>query len=197
VLAGAGGALALATALAPRDPAPTLGATPGATGTVRPTTRATPTPSASRTQRPVVTPTRPARAGVLVAAALAPVQDGDLVFRITDLRCGLRFVGSGARAYDLPAGREACTADVVVRNVGDRDHIPGPQYLIDKAGRFYGSNGLLTPATGRPALELESLRPGEQMRSALVWDVPPDTRPVELRIRGDLIFSAGTPRRVG
>jgi hypothetical protein len=193
VLAGAAGALTLAAALAPRDDV----APPRAGTTAAPAPRATTKPTPSRTQRPVVTPTRPSRAGVLVAAALAPVQDGDLVFRITDLRCGLRFVGSGPRAYDLPPGREACTAAVVVRNVGDRDHIPGPQYLRDRRGRDYGSNGFLTPATGRPALELQSLRPGEQLRSALVWEVPPGLRPVEVRVRGDLVFSLGTSRRVG
>ncbi len=197
VLAGAAGALTLAAALAPRDDAPPPRAGTTATPTPRATSKPTSTPAPSRTQRPVVTPTRPARAGVLVAAALAPVQDGDLVFRITDLRCGLRFVGSGPRAYDLPPGREACTAAVVVRNVGDGDHIPGPQYLLDRRGRPYPSNGLLNPATGRPALELRTLRPGDELRSALVWEVPPGLRPTEISVRGDLVFSLGTRRRLG
>jgi hypothetical protein len=141
-------------------------------------------------------PDRPAGGGVLVAAALAPVQDGDMRFSITELRCELTTVGSGPSADDLPAGRQACTAQVVVRNVGSRAHAAGVQDLVDRAGRTYGSNGFRTRAMDRPALEFRVVQPGERLRSALVWEVPPGFRPVEVVVRGDLI-TLGARRRIG
>jgi hypothetical protein len=133
---------------------------------------------------------------VLVAAALAPVQDAGTLFRIRDLRCGLRTVGSGPSAEDLEPGREACTALVTVRNVGKDPHGAGVQYLRDRVGRTYGSNGFLTRAMDRDALELHVLQPGERLESALVWEVPPGFRPVEVVVHGDLI-TLGARRRVG
>jgi hypothetical protein len=133
---------------------------------------------------------------VLIAAALAPVQDAGTLFRITDLRCGLTTVGSGPSAYDLEAGKEACTALVTVRNVSRNPHGAGIQELRDRAGRSYGSNGFLTRAMDREALELHTLQPGERLASALVWEVPPGFRPVEVVVHGDLI-TLGARRRVG
>jgi hypothetical protein len=133
---------------------------------------------------------------VLVAAALAPVLDAGTLFRIRNLRCGLTSVGSGPSAYDLEPGQEACTALVTVRNVGRNPHGAGVQYLQDRAGRTYSSNGFLTRAMDRPALELHVLQPGERLESALVWQVPPGFRPVEVVVHGDLI-TLGAHRRLG
>ena len=133
---------------------------------------------------------------MLVAAALAPVQDAGTLFRITDLRCGLRPSARGPSADDLEPGQQACTALVTVRNVGRNPHGAGVQDLRDQAGRSYGSNGFLTRAMDRQALELHVLQPGERLVSALVWEVPPGFRPVEVVVHGDLI-TLGARRRVG
>jgi hypothetical protein len=199
MLAGAAGSLALVTALTPRTPQPNGTATPAPSATPRvaastPAPRAT--PRRTPTPPPVTSPDRPAGGGVLVAAALAPVQDAGTLFRITDLRCGLTTIGSGASAYDLDAGREACTALVTVRNVGRNPHGAGIQYLRDRSGRAYASNGFLTRAMDRPALELRLLQPGERLQSALVWEVPPGFRPVEVVVHGDLV-TLGARRRLG
>jgi hypothetical protein len=83
-----------------------------------------------------------------------------------------------------------------VRNVGRNAHGAGVQYLLDRAGRSYGSNGFLTRAMDRDALELHLLQPGERLESALVWQVPPGFRPAEVVVHGDLI-TLGARRRVG
>jgi hypothetical protein len=215
VLTGAAGALALVAALNPRAPQPvaTAGGTRGGTTASRGTAGAPTTPAtsskttsaagttgATRTSRPTsapgTTPERPAGGGVLVAAALAPVRDAGTLFRIRDLRCGLTTVGSGPSAFDLDPGQEACTALVTVRNVSRNPHGAGVQFLRDRTGRTYGSNGFLTPAMDREALELHVLQPGEGLESALVWQVPPGFRPVEVVVHGDLI-TLGAHRRVG
>ena len=102
----------------------------------------------------------------------------------------------GPSADDLAPGQQACTALVTVRNVARNPHGAGIQYLRDRAGRTYGSNGFLTRAMGRQALELHLLQPGERLVSALVWVVPPGFRPVEVVVHGDLI-TLGARRRVG
>ncbi len=207
VLTGAAAALALVAAVAPRAPQPAPvggGSTTGRptssaasaprTSTTKPHAPRTPPPTTS--SPPVTTPKRPATGGVLVAAALAPVREAGTLFRITDLRCGLRTVGSGPSADDLAPGQQACTALVTIRNVGRKPHGAGVQVLRDQAGRSYGSNGFLTRAMDRPALELHVLQPGERLISALVWVVPPGFRPAEVVVHGDLI-TLGARRRLG
>jgi hypothetical protein len=121
------------------------------------------------------------------------VQDGDVIFRITNLRCGLRSVGGGERAQDEPAGVRACTALVTVRNTGRVPHLLVSQTLHGSDGRGYASNGFLTPRLGRRPLELHVLQPGQTLRSALVWELPAGVRPVDLELHGDLV-SLGTRR---
>jgi hypothetical protein len=133
---------------------------------------------------------------VLVAAAVPAVQDGDVVFRITNLRCGLATVGRGASGQDEPTGVRACTALVTARNVGGLPHLLLPQTLHGSDGRAYGSNGFLTGRLGRPPLELHLLRAGEVLRSALVWELPAGIRPVDVEVHGD-VLSVGTRRSLG
>ena len=206
MLTGAAAALALVAAVAPRAPQPApVG---GGSTTGRPTSSAASAPRTSTTKPhrllypsaiilppPVTTPSVRI-GGVLVAAALAPVREAGTLFRITDLRCGLRTVGSGPSADDLAPGQQACTALVTIRNVGRKPHGAGVQVLRDQAGRSYGSNGFLTRAMDRPALELHVLQPGERLISALVWVVPPGFRPAEVVVHGDLI-TLGARRRLG
>ena len=212
LLAAAVGGFTLVAALSPRDPQPAPVAagrsTPGRAASSRPGVTAPTTPTAkprvTRTARPTSSPTPPAQPtpvrptgrGVLVAEALAPVQDAGTLFRITDLRCGLTTVGSGPAAYDLEPGQEACTAlrdRPQRRQEPARGRRPG---LRDRVGRTYGSNGFLTRAMDRQALELHVLQPGERLVSALVWQVPAGFRPVEVVVHGNLI-TLGTRRRVG
>jgi eukaryotic-like serine/threonine-protein kinase len=153
--------------------------------TVHATVRAT-TPRPTRTQ--------PREPGVLVAARVAAAQDGDVVFTLTDLRCGLSRVGRGAAGQDEPAGRRGCAGHVVARDVGSAQHLLPPQNLLGSDGRTYGSNGWLAPRYGRKALELQLIRPGRSVTSTLVWELPAGVRPVAVEFRGDLIFAAGTRR---
>jgi eukaryotic-like serine/threonine-protein kinase len=199
VLTSAGGVLAVTALLvAPaghsRTPsggaAPTAGAAPPAKGSAAGSTPA----RTSRSPRPAASTAGAQRGpGVLVAAVVPAVQDGDVVFRITDLRCGLARVGQGAGAQDEPDGVRACTGLVTVRNVGGVPHLLLPQTLHGSDGRGYGSNGFLTPRLGRRPLELHVLRPREALRSALVWELPAGVRPVDVEVHGD-VLSLGTRR---
>src|SRR6185437_7024554 len=103
---------------------------------------------AGATSRPAPSPAPARQSGVLVASAVPPVQDGDVIFRITNVRCGLRSVGGGERAQDEPAGVRACTALVTVRNTGRVPHLLVSQTLHGSDGRGYASNGFLTPRLG-------------------------------------------------
>src|SRR3954447_19002457 len=173
-------------------------ATPGRGGTATGTSSGTSTGGTARASTPAAKPTRRAtharEPGVLVAARVPAAQDRDVVFTLTDLRCGLTRVGRGAQARDEPAGRQACVARVVVRNAGTDQRWLPPQTLHDARDGAYGSNGFLAPRYGRKALELHVLRPGESLTSTLVWELPTGVRPVDVEFRGDLIFSLGTRR---
>jgi Domain of unknown function (DUF4352) len=192
MLAALGGAvvvLAVLGQLTKHPGAPTTSGVAGGTPTGAGTSRAS-GPAAKPTVRR--TPAR--EPGVLIAGRVGPAQDRDVVFTLTDLRCGLTSVGRGAQAQDEPAGRRACAARVVVRNTGAEKRWLPPQTLHDAEGGSYGSNGFLAARYGRKAVELRVLEPGESVASTLVWELPTGVRPVDVEFRGDLIFSLGTRR---
>ena len=116
-------------------------------------------------------------------------------FRLTDVTCGLSTVGNGALAYDVPSGRRACTAEVVVRNLGPATHVLPWQYLHDADGKGYASNARLAPALGRPPLEGRTLARGDVLRGALVWELPEGVAPVDVEVHSDL-FTLGVRRRL-
>jgi hypothetical protein len=196
---GAVAAAALAVAVAPRHD-PSTGGTPAASGPVRPTAKPTAKPPAKASAKPSPKPTpapqpTPDGSGYLLAAAVPPAREGDVVFRLTDLRCGQTTVGQGERAYDVAAGRSACSALVTVRNTGRRPHFLPQQWLHGPGGQAFGSNVLLTAALDRPPLEFHTLRPGEVLRSGLVWELPAGVRPVDVEVHSDLV-SLGVRRRL-
>jgi serine/threonine protein kinase len=202
LLAGIGGVVAVLVLLGEigKHPATSTSGGPG----VSPTRAATgpsstgraSTPAARPTTRPATTrrPT-PARApGVLIAARVPAVQDGDVLFTLTNLRCGLTRVGLGAQAQDEPAGRRACAGRLVARNTGRSQHWLGSQNLHGPDGKAYASDGFLARRYGRPGIELYLLKPGDSLTTTLVWELPTGVRPVDVEFRGDLIFTLGTRR---
>lgn len=196
VVVAAGGVLALAALLNP--PGRSSGGSPSAIPSATPTPATTTggrsaSGHAGSTARPAPSSASARPPGFLVASVVPPVQDADVVFRVTNLRCGLRSVGTGERAQDEPAGVRACTAQVTVRNTGRTPHLLVPQTLHASDGRGYASNGFLTPRLGRRPLELHLLQPGQTLRSALVWELPAGVRPVDLEVHGDVV-SLGTRR---
>jgi hypothetical protein len=205
LLLGVLAAAALVAAVA-RQPGNGAGAD-GTPAQAKPRTAARPTPT--RTARPAPRPTatratpatepatEPATAGpgTVLAAALQPARENGVQFRVTALTCGLRTVGSGVLAYDLPAGKRGCTADVVVRNLGRGTHVLPWQYLHGPGGEGYASNALLAPALGHPPLEGRTLTAGGVLHGSLVWELPPGVTPVDVEVHSDLL-TLGVRRRV-
>jgi serine/threonine protein kinase len=188
-VAGGAALLAILGALAQHPPTSShAGSAPTTSRPVAPATTAS--PKATRKPAP------PRQPGVLVAARVAPAQDGDVVFTLTDLRCGLRRVGRGALGQDEPPGQRACVGRVAVRNVGDAQHLLPQQYLHDAQGRGYGSNGWLALRYGHKGVELQLLGAGETLTTTLVWELPAGVRPVDVEFHGDLL-SLGTRRALG
>jgi serine/threonine protein kinase len=197
LLAGAGGVVAVLALLGEigKHPTTSVSASPGGSPTKAATSKATTPAARPTTSRPTTRRPTPTRApGVLVAARVPAAQDGDVLFTLTDLRCGLARVGLGAQAQDEPAGRRACVGRVVARNTGSNQHWLGSQNLLGSDGKAYGSDGFLASRYGRTPIELHLLKPGHALTTTLVWELPTGVRPVDVEFRGDLIFTLGTRR---
>lgn len=119
-----------------------------------------------------------------------PARDGDLEFRVRQVRCGLAEVGDPL-IRDLAAG-QFCVVGLVIRNLG-----AGPVLFDDSlqiaygpAGQRFGVDrraGLLANAD-QPTF-LGALNPGNRATGAIVYDIPADSRIVRLRLR----HSASSP----
>jgi serine/threonine protein kinase len=198
LFASAAGVLAVIALLGElgKHPETSLSGGPGSP-TRSATTRAS-TPATKPTTRPTARPTQrrtpPPAPGVLVASRVPAAQDGDVLFTLTDLRCGLTRVGVGAQAQDEPAGLRACAGRVVARNTGRNQHLLASQNLHGPGGKGYASDGALASRYGRKPLEWQVLKPGQSLTTTLVWELPIGVRPVDVEFRGDWLFTLGTRR---
>ncbi|MDG4790613.1 DUF4352 domain-containing protein [Micromonospora sp. WMMD1102] len=124
-------------------------------------------------------------------------RDGDLEFRVRELRCGLTEVGDPL-VSQLAVG-QFCVVDLAVRNLGTRpvtfqDTL---QVAYGPAGQRFGvdsSAGLLANADRLGFLS--EINPGNRVTGVVVYDIPPDARIVRLRLRASAT-SPGIQVRTG
>jgi len=126
-----------------------------------------------------------------------PARDGNLEFRVSQVRCGLREIGD--ELVRQVALGQFCLVDVAVRNVGDRPATfsDGLQRAYGPTGKQYGADsgaGIL--ANPRQQVFLNELNPGNEVVGVVVYDIPVGARitRIELRERQD---SAGVVVRTG
>ncbi|MEE6261124.1 DUF4352 domain-containing protein [Plantactinospora sonchi] len=113
-----------------------------------------------------------------------PARDGDLEFRVRQIRCGLAEVGDPL-IRDLAAG-QFCVVGLVIRNLG-----AGPTVFDDSLQIAYGPTGQRFGVDRRAGLLanadqatfLGELNPGNRVTGAIVYDIPADSRIVRLRLR--------------
>ncbi|MEQ4304791.1 DUF4352 domain-containing protein [Plantactinospora sp. B6F1] len=126
-----------------------------------------------------------------------PARDGDLEFQVQRVRCGVTEVGDPL-VSQLAVG-QFCLVDLAVRNLGRRPVTfqDGLQIAYGPAGQRFGvdsSAGLLANADQLGFLD--EINPGNRVTGAVVYDIPPDTRIVRLRLRASAT-SPGIQVRTG
>ncbi|MFY1688597.1 DUF4352 domain-containing protein [Plantactinospora sp. WMMB782] len=124
-------------------------------------------------------------------------RDGDLEFRVRELRCGLTEVGDPL-VSQLAVG-QFCVVDLAVRNLGNRPATfqDTLQVAYGPAGQRFGvdsSAGLLANADRLGFLS--EINPGNRVTGVVVYDIPPDARIVRLRLRASAT-SPGIQVRTG
>jgi hypothetical protein len=112
-----------------------------------------------------------------------PARDGSLEFRVTGVQCGIDRVGDPF--VNQAAVGQFCVAELAVRNLGRR-----PVIFTDSLQAAYGSSGeqfradstagLLANAD-RPVF-LHEINPGNQVTGAIVYDLPPNSHIVRLKL---------------
>ena len=112
-----------------------------------------------------------------------PARDGDLEFRVHGVRCGVGRVGDPLISQ-LAVG-QFCVVQLRVRNVGAQPVIfhDSLQTAYGPAGERFGADstaGLLANADQQAFLS--EINPGNRVTGALVYDIPPDSRIVRLRL---------------
>jgi hypothetical protein len=126
-----------------------------------------------------------------------PIRDGNLEFRVRQLRCGLTEVGDPL-VSQLALG-QFCVVDLVVRNLGAQPVVfhDNLQIAYGPAGQRFGVDstaGLLANADQHAFLS--EINPGNRVTGAIVYDIPPDSRIVRLRLHGS-VTSPGVQVRTG
>lgn len=119
-----------------------------------------------------------------------PVRDGDLEFQVSHLRCGLAEVGDPL-VSQLAVG-QFCVVGLAVRNLGTRPAVfhDNLQVAYGPAGQRFGVDstaGLLANADQQAFLS--EINPGNRVTGAIVYDIPPDSRIVRVRLRGSATSS--------
>ena len=104
------------------------------------------------------------------------VVDGDLLFRVTELECGDKTLGSGSFASE--AQGQYCLLEVEVENIGDEpaNLTASEQYLHDSSGRKFEADVTAGSYMADDRLDLfyESINPGNKVTGTIVFDVPAD-----------------------
>ncbi|WP_230394675.1 DUF4352 domain-containing protein, partial [Plantactinospora alkalitolerans] len=126
-----------------------------------------------------------------------PIRDGDLEFRVRQLRCGLTEVGDPL-VSQFALG-QFCVVDLAVRNLGAQPVVfhDNLQIAYGPAGQRFGVDstaGLV--ANAEQHAFLSEINPGNQVTGAIVYDIPPDSRIVRLRLHGSAT-SPGVQVRTG
>jgi hypothetical protein len=112
-----------------------------------------------------------------------PGRDGDLEFLVYAVECGLGRIGDPL--INQAAVGQFCVVELAVRNIGKR-----PAFFTDSLQLAYGPDGQQFAAdSGASILAnadqqvfLSEINPGNQVTGAVVYDIPPDSRIVRLRL---------------
>ena len=123
----------------------------------------------------------------------APVRDGNLEFVVSDVKCGVREVGSGL--VKRTAKGQYCLADVRVKNVKDdaRTLYEPFEKLIDSAGDKHGAD-ISMRLVLRDQTLWDKVEPGRQVSGTMVFDIPRDTRPEALELHDGPVSGGVTVR---
>ncbi|MGI5211432.1 DUF4352 domain-containing protein [Plantactinospora sp. CA-290183] len=135
--------------------------------------------------------------GQRIVALGQPARDGDLEFRVGEVRCGLPEVGD-ALVSQLAVG-QFCVVQLAVRNLGSRPVVlqEDLQVAYGPAGQHFGvDSGASLLANADQLAFLSEINPGNRVTGAIVYDIPPDSRIVRLRLR-HTAGSAGVQVRTG
>jgi predicted Ser/Thr protein kinase len=123
-----------------------------------------------------------------------PVQDGNLQFVVTQVRCGVTEVGGGLVKRN-PKG-QYCLAQVRVKNVKDdaRTLYEPFQKLIDSAGDKHSADVSMR-LVFRDQTLWDKVEPGRQVSGTMVFDIPLGVRAESLELH-DGIASGGVAVRL-
>jgi hypothetical protein len=110
-------------------------------------------------------------------------RDGDLEFRVRGVECGIGAVGDPF-VNQIAVG-QFCVVDLAIRNVGHR-----PAVFSDALQKAYGPSGEQFVADSSAGILanadqqvfLSDINPGNQVTGALVYDIPPTSRIVRVKL---------------
>lgn len=114
-----------------------------------------------------------------------PIRQGDLVITVTGQpRCGVKSVGSGYGAYETQKG-QFCLIDLKFENTGAKALKPTDfsTYLIDENGgeTYVDFSSYKANPDGKQPL-FENIYPGKTAVGVIVFDLPADQKPAELKM---------------
>jgi hypothetical protein len=114
-----------------------------------------------------------------------PIRQGDLVITVTGPpRCGVKTVGEGYGVYESQKG-QFCLVDLKFENTGKKALKPKDfgTYLIDEQGgeTYVDFSSYKANPDGKQPL-FENIYPGKNAVGIIVFDIPADQKPAELKM---------------
>ncbi len=112
-------------------------------------------------------------------------RDGDLEFRVHAVRCGFDRVGDPY--VNQAAVGQFCAVELTIRNLG-----PRPATFVESLQKAYGPAGEQFHADSTAGILanadqqvfLGQINPGNPVTGAVIYDIPPDSRIIQLRLHG-------------
>lgn len=136
---------------------------------------------------PVSSETPKAETGPALGSTAA---DGKFAFVVWKVKCGVKSVGSGFTKST--AQGSYCLVDISVKNIGDEAQtiFSDNMKLIDEQGREFQTDSGAMMFSDSQDLWLKEINPGIQIDGQLIFDLPPDAKPVTAELH-DSAFSGG------
>ncbi len=168
-------------------PRPSVQAQPERTAAPADAGRRRPAPSPAPTTEPAaLTKAGAAARSVPDEPVLLRRWDGKMLFVVHDVRCGVRSIGEGALKYKAKKKDQLCLVDLTVENRGTTSHLL-PEQKLFADGAEYTSNAWLNLSLGKGGTQYTTANPGARLPGTLVFELPVDAEPDEIRLQADLL----------
>lgn len=147
-------------------------------------------PAAAQQAAPAEAPKKEAPKEDPVVPVGTAAKDGDFEFTVTKSSCGKTELGD--QYLNKQAQGQFCEVGVTVKNVGKKPGTFGysDATVFDATGQQFAADTDAMFYDPKNSVFYEQINPGNKLTGTLVFDVPAETKPAHIQLKGSM-FSSG------